>query len=509
MRDRKPPAVSEHGGLQLAGAKRRAAARAIDAAVTAVLAFVAVMVAGFAAALVSLSMHGFSGGDDETLYGWLILFSLLALVPVARYEVAATARRGQTFGKRCMGLRVVVWDEKIAAPAGDAESVDARRSIERWAVPHLPGVVVGVLAGVVSGPRFGGWAVLVGADAGLAVWMLVYASSLWDPNGRGWHDKAAGTVVVAGAQAAPAESGDPDRSTPGDGQVPAGSPSGTSRPVAAVQRNESSVGSVSGDEMSMATDRARGDERQSPTAAGGRVVLIVIAVLVAAVSVGGVGGVGYVAVDALLDSFEIDKYDESVRQREDFGQVVGPDGDACWPDHEYRRNGPVLCDLESIGGLHWDTGDVSIEGTTGSPGRAIFVGSGYMCLLTRPGVPWCWEWSTDVQPPRPAQVPQGADFEEFVTADHLRGLGIHVPPHQARRALVLGVEHRRAASAPGAGPAGSGLRRIRDGRRVRLRAAQPPQYGDLLDRRCGPPELPAKQPPVRYLPQVEIDRRPG
>ena len=426
--------MNEHGELQLADPKRRAAARAIDAVVTIVLAFVAVMVLGVTAALVSLSVDGL-GSDSDTINVWLALLLPLALVPVVSYEARAVRRRGQTFGKGLAGIRVVRYED-LDAPSGDPRLCDLQQSILRWAIPHLAGVVVGVLAGVVSGPRFGGWAVLVGADAGLAAWMLVYASSLWDPNGRGWHDKAVGTVVVTGAQAASAEAGDPDRSTPGDGQVPAGSPPGASRPGAAAQRNESSVGSVSGDDMSMATDSALGGERQSPTAAGGRVVLIVVAVLVAAVSVGGVGGAGYVAVGALLDSFEIDKYDESVRQREDFGQAVGPDGDACWPKHEYRRNGAVLCDLESIGGLHWDTGDVSIVGTSG---RVIFVGSGYMCLLDVTSAPWCWEWSTDVQPPRPARVPQGADFREFVTAD---GFACGQTRDSTVTCWTVGVDHQ-------------------------------------------------------------------
>ena len=404
--------MSEHGEWQLASPKRRAAARAVDAAVTIVLAFVAVMLLAITAGIVSLSVDGF-GGDSDTIVVWVILLLPLALVLVARYEVAATARRGQAFGKDLAGIRVVRYED-LDAPVGDRRLCDLQQCILRWAIPHLAGVVVGVLAGVVSGPWFGDWAVLVGVDAGLAAWMLVYASSLWDPCGRGWHDKAAGTVVVAGAQAALAESRDPDRSIPDGGLVPAGRPPGASRPVAAAQRDESSLGPVPGDEKSMAIDRAHGGERQSPTAVWGRVVLIVVAVLVAAVSAGGVGVVGYVAVDALVGSFEIDKFDESVRQREDFGQVVGPDGDACWPDHEYRRNGPVICDLESIGGLHWDTGDVSIVGTSG---RRIFVGSGYMCLLDKSDVPWCWEWSTDVQPPRPARVPLGADFGNFVTAD--------------------------------------------------------------------------------------------
>ena len=111
--------MSEHGGLQIADPKRRAAARAIDAVVTIMLAFVAVMVAGFAAGFVSLSVDGF-GSDSDTIIVWLILLLPLALVPVARYEVAATARRGQTFGKRLMGLRDPWWSDTriMDAPSG-------------------------------------------------------------------------------------------------------------------------------------------------------------------------------------------------------------------------------------------------------------------------------------------------------------------------------------------------------------------------------------------------------
>ena len=456
--------MSEHDKWQFAGAKRRAAARAVDAVVTVVLAFVAVMVLGVTAGIVSLSVDGLYG-DSSTFNMWLALLLPLALVPVAGYEARPVSRRGQTFGKGLAGIRVVRYED-LDAPGGDPRLCDLQQSILRWAIPHLAGVVVGVVSGVVSGPGFGGWAVLVGADAGLAAWMLVYASSLWDPDGRGWHDKAAGTVVVVGAQADPAESGDADRSTPDDGPVPAGRPPGASRPVAAVQRDESSVGSVPGDEGSMAIARAPGAKRRFPTAAGGRVVLIVVAVLVAAVSAGGVGVVGYVAVDALVGSFEIDKYDESVRRREDFGQVVGPDGDACWPDHEHRRNGPVLCDLESIGGLHWGTGDVSIVGTTG---RRIFVGSGYMCLLNNEL--WCWEWSTDVQPPRPARVPQGEDFgANFVTGD-----GFVCGQTSNRRTVIcwtVGVDQRSYQQAS---------RRFDDRPRVTLVGAwdDPPRFGVL------------------------------
>ncbi|MYJ35451.1 MAG: RDD family protein, partial [Acidimicrobiaceae bacterium] len=177
------------------GPRRRAAARAIDAAVTVVLALAAVMVAGLAAAFVTLYMHGFSGSDGA-LYGWLILFSLLALVPVARFEVTAIARRGQTLGKRTMGLRVVVWDEGVGAPVGGSGGVGAGRSIERWAVPHGAGLLAGVVAGAASAPWIGAYGLLVGAAMWLVVSAVIYLSALGDPHGRGWHDKAAGTIVI-------------------------------------------------------------------------------------------------------------------------------------------------------------------------------------------------------------------------------------------------------------------------------------------------------------------------
>ena len=43
----------------------------------------------------------------------------------------------------------------------------------------------------------------ISAGAGLAAWLLVYASSLFDSDGRGWHDKAAGTVVVTASDPQP------------------------------------------------------------------------------------------------------------------------------------------------------------------------------------------------------------------------------------------------------------------------------------------------------------------
>ena len=147
------------------------------------------------------------------------------------------------------------------------------------------------------------------------------------------------------------------------------------------------------------------DEPQTRKAPRRRVVLIaVLAVLV--------GGAGLVVIDAVwLTTVRVDKYDDTIRgvrpgtQRVNFGQFFSPDGDGCW--HEDDR---VYCDLVSIGGLHWDTGDLGdVEQPTG------YLGSGVLCAMSQHGVR-CWEWSPDVQP-RPAQVPDGAVFRRIVGAD--------------------------------------------------------------------------------------------
>ena len=160
----------------------------------------------------------------------------------------------------------------------------------------------------------------------------------------------------------------------------------------------------------MATDDNRdSDEKESPTAARGLVVsVVVLAVLVAA---GLVGAVGFVAVDAYLGAFEDDEHEESARRRVALGQRVGPDGDACWSENDGQSSGRVFCDLVSIGDLRWDASDVRVAEAVD-----INVGSGYMCLVDEDGAPRCWEWSPDVQP-RPARVPQDAVLYRIRGAD--------------------------------------------------------------------------------------------
>ena len=394
--------------MAAAGLRRRAAARAIDAVVTVVLAFVVMMAAGVLALVVSLSVDGWSG-DRDTF--WLVLFIGLALIPVAVSEVTAIARRGQTLGKKTMGLRVVVWDEGAGAPVDGSGGVGAGRSIERWAVPHGAGLLAGVVAGAASAPMIGGYGLLVGADTWLVVSAVIYLSALGDPHRRGWHDKTAGTAVVEAAPAQPApQRGDPADETPHR-------------------------------------------EPRSPTAARRGFMSVMMCAAVAGGAL--VGGAVFGAIEAVksISGSEIDKYDEATRQRHDFGQRVGPDGDACWPRTWGARNlgGPVFCDLESIGGLHWDTGDLKVL----SPSDIhFFVGSGYMCLLD----------------PR-------------------------------RQASVLGVEPRRA-SPPRTRSTRRGLPQAAPLDRDRATGSSCGQtlglrkQSDLLDRRRGPADLPAGQPLV-------------
>ena len=172
---------------------RRAAARLLDtvamAVIEAVMVFVTFMIAGF---LVWQDM------SDERLEAFYMLWLLLlvpASIPVYRFEVVSTARSGQTWGKGLAEIRVVRWDGEAAA-VGDQDPLERWRFGARWAIPHGAGLSVAVVAGAVSFSTIGEVGVAVPA-AGLAAWLLVYSSALFDKNRRGWHDKAAGTVVVS------------------------------------------------------------------------------------------------------------------------------------------------------------------------------------------------------------------------------------------------------------------------------------------------------------------------
>jgi len=78
-----------------------------------------------------------------------------------------TAARGRTIGKLIVGIKVLRADTWSEPGVG--------KSLGRWVVPAVPFVVI---------------------PFGRLLTLLVYASAAWNKQGQGWHDKAAGTVVV-------------------------------------------------------------------------------------------------------------------------------------------------------------------------------------------------------------------------------------------------------------------------------------------------------------------------
>jgi uncharacterized RDD family membrane protein YckC len=93
-------------------------------------------------------------------------FTAVAVAAVVGYEVVLTATQGATLGKRALRLRVV---RRL-----DGSLPSWGRAAVRWLLP-----AAGLLACFVGG-------------------LVVYASPLLDRSGfnRGWHDRAAGTVVI-------------------------------------------------------------------------------------------------------------------------------------------------------------------------------------------------------------------------------------------------------------------------------------------------------------------------
>lgn len=106
------------------------------------------------------------GGILLTEFGALLSGVLMAFV----YEVAPTARWGQTVGKRIVGIKVV------NASTGTAPGLS--KSLGRWAVLTLP----------VSIPYV--------QIPGVIFYLLCVLTIGHEPCYRGWHDKAARTLVV-------------------------------------------------------------------------------------------------------------------------------------------------------------------------------------------------------------------------------------------------------------------------------------------------------------------------
>ena len=102
---------------------------------------------------------------------------LAATAMSAVYEVVLIRQRGQTIGKRVLGIEVV--------RVTDGRHPDWTASIVRYLLPLLPALVP--IPGV------------------FLLSPVIYLVAILDPLRRGWHDRAAGTLVVKVGQAPPAQ----------------------------------------------------------------------------------------------------------------------------------------------------------------------------------------------------------------------------------------------------------------------------------------------------------------
>ena len=166
--------------------------------------------------LASLSVEDLLRGIDNVLFG----FAAAAGVVTAHcaYEVYFTVRRGATVGKSMAGLRIVNSDSY--GPLSVAAAV--RRHLLLHAAPPIGGAIA-VTQFEPTDVR--AWAVIA---AGVGCWALIGASPAWDPQRRGWHDRAAGSIVVR-ADSVPADTWSPPPQPP---QPPSTPPSPPARPRA-------------------------------------------------------------------------------------------------------------------------------------------------------------------------------------------------------------------------------------------------------------------------------------
>ncbi|MCY3948715.1 MAG: RDD family protein [Acidimicrobiaceae bacterium] len=109
------------------------------------------------------------------------VFLVLTAISIL-YEVVPGALWGRTLGKRVVGIKIV------KAQAGEVPGWG--RAIARWAIPGLPLAIAGL-------PVFGLGIIWIG----WLWWVLCYLSLTWDRVYQGWHDRAAGTLVIKVAQA--------------------------------------------------------------------------------------------------------------------------------------------------------------------------------------------------------------------------------------------------------------------------------------------------------------------
>ena len=189
---------------QPGGLLRRMAARAFDWAIQGFTAFAALYVAALFNVhwMVSSALAGQRGpwtdieADGPDLLALMsIVFAAIVVLLVVLYETATTRIWGKTIGKVIVGIQVVNNSDGLKPLFGQA--------LVRWVVPMAAGCAgaaasaIGLSLSVGVSPLFGD--VRRAACLALGIFVaqcLVYSSSIWDPDGRGWHDKAADTAVI-------------------------------------------------------------------------------------------------------------------------------------------------------------------------------------------------------------------------------------------------------------------------------------------------------------------------
>lgn len=146
--------------VELASPGARLGARILDAIV-----IVVAMLVLFTLGIAGAGMAG--GSNDGVAVGGLFLSTLAALAVGLLYEVVQIALWGQTLGKRMTSVKVV------HAVHGGLPGWG--KAVGRWAIPGLLGLIPLI-----------GWLLA----------LICYLSLLWDRVRQGWHDKAAGTLVI-------------------------------------------------------------------------------------------------------------------------------------------------------------------------------------------------------------------------------------------------------------------------------------------------------------------------
>lgn len=155
--------------VQLASKFQRLTARAIDSVIMVGMYW---LLEALDAAPPAFYSWLVTGDTLEVTLSWgsirdAVTAPFIALAIWLVFEAVPTASHGRTIGKLLIGIKVLRADTWAEPGIG--------KSAGRWAVPAALFLVPGV---------------------GMLLAALAYASAAWNRHGQGWHDKAAGTVVV-------------------------------------------------------------------------------------------------------------------------------------------------------------------------------------------------------------------------------------------------------------------------------------------------------------------------